>query len=71
MSFFRMLFLENYWFISQIFKIVAIFTYTCTVILFGRFLLEIAVAVQKIIKICRKISKKSNLKQDENDAGFI
>ncbi len=71
MNFLRSLFLENYWFVSQIFRIGVIFTYIATVILFVRFLLEIALAIEKVIKICRENSKKPKEKGDENDTRFV
>ncbi len=71
MNFIRSLFVENYWFVSQIFRIGVIFTYIATVILFGRFLLEIALAIEKIVKICRRTSKKIKESGDKHGARFV
>ncbi len=71
MNFLRSLFLENYWFVSQIFRMGAIFLYITTIILFARFLLEVVIAVEKIIKICCENSKKPKEKGDENDTRFV
>lgn len=71
MHFLGMIFAENYWFISQIFKLFVILIYISTVFLFGRFLFEITVAAEKFFKDIKKVLKNSNEKDDKNGSRFV